>query len=340
MKHIIVFLILFFGLIISCNINDISGTNNDEPTAYMELSISLAKAPVEIISMSGFLSRSGEDTIKFDFTIQNNNAYCKVQEIKPGDWELTVNAYNANYELAYSGSTKVIIKPGKVTTVYLHLDPSTGSLRIIVTWGDTDLSHGLVAYYPFNGNATDESGNENNGIVYGSSLSEDRFGFPNCAYSFNGIDNYIKILSNFSLKQVTISVWIKPSVLPQEGSIIFKTVDYYNDWGLFFRDSLHILDDINNNNKQIYKNEISLDWHFIVATIDSDKQNLLYIDGTLVGSGDYSLGNWNSFNGFLYIGQRGTDRYNGYFDGKIDDIRIYNRVLTDEEINSLYYESE
>ncbi len=53
------------------------------------------------------------------------------------------------------------------------------------------LSDGLVAYYPFNGNANDESGNGNNGIVHGATLTADRSGNANSAYSFNGIDNYI-----------------------------------------------------------------------------------------------------------------------------------------------------
>ena len=49
---------------------------------------------------------------------------------------------------------------------------------------------GLIAYYPFNGNANDESGNSNNGSVLGASLSGDRFGNENSAYTFNGIDSF------------------------------------------------------------------------------------------------------------------------------------------------------
>ena len=49
-----------------------------------------------------------------------------------------------------------------------------------------DLKDGLVAYYPFNGNANDESGNGNNGTVNGATLTTDRFGNTNKAYSFNG----------------------------------------------------------------------------------------------------------------------------------------------------------
>ena len=59
--------------------------------------------------------------------------------------------------------------------------------------GYADLNDGLVAYYPFNGNANDESGNGNNGIVYGATLAVDRYGKPNGAYYFDGSSNYIKV---------------------------------------------------------------------------------------------------------------------------------------------------
>ena len=55
-------------------------------------------------------------------------------------------------------------------------------------------SNGLVGYWPFNGNANDESGNGNNGIVNGASLTPDRIGNPNSAYSFNGVNNWIKMI--------------------------------------------------------------------------------------------------------------------------------------------------
>ena len=54
-----------------------------------------------------------------------------------------------------------------------------------------DFNEGLVAHYPFNGNANDESGNGNNGIVYGATLTVDRFGNTNKAYDFNGSTTYI-----------------------------------------------------------------------------------------------------------------------------------------------------
>ena len=61
---------------------------------------------------------------------------------------------------------------------------------------------GLVAYYPFNGNANDESGNGNNGTIDGASLTVDRFSNTNSAFKFDGIDN--SITTNTILNDVSI----------------------------------------------------------------------------------------------------------------------------------------
>ena len=57
-------------------------------------------------------------------------------------------------------------------------------------------TNGLVGWWPFNGNANDESGLGNNGIVSGSTLTSDRFGNANSAYLFDGVNDYIRITDN------------------------------------------------------------------------------------------------------------------------------------------------
>ena len=81
-----------------------------------------------------------------------------------------------------------------------------------------DLNDGLVAYYPFNGNADDASGNGNDGIVDGAILSEDRFGNPNSAYIFDGIDAWIYTQSvDQALTEKTMSAWVKLNDVSQQG---------------------------------------------------------------------------------------------------------------------------
>jgi hypothetical protein len=59
-------------------------------------------------------------------------------------------------------------------------------------------TNGLVGYWPFNGNANDVSGNGNNGVVSGATLTTDRFGAANKAYSFNGSSNFISVSPSLS----------------------------------------------------------------------------------------------------------------------------------------------
>ena len=79
-------------------------------------------------------------------------------------------------------------------------------------------TNGLVGWWPFNGNANDESGNGNNGTVTGATLTTDRFGVANKAYSFNGVTNNINIPNSncgaFGQSSFTCSVWCKYTNYP------------------------------------------------------------------------------------------------------------------------------
>ena len=70
------------------------------------------------------------------------------------------------------------------------------------------LNDNLLSYYPFNGNVDDESGNANHGTVYGATLTEDRFGNANSAYSFDGVDDYIIKNAEDINRYFTITGWI------------------------------------------------------------------------------------------------------------------------------------
>ena len=352
MKILSIFLIIFSLLIISCSLNELSGTDNkDEETANLEFSISLTKAPVEIISMAGYLVKSGEDTIKFDFIIQGEKATCKVKDIKPGEWELTVNVYNANYELVYSGSTTVNIKPGEETTVYLNLDPVTGNLNIIVTWG-ANLADGLVTYYPFNGNADDESENGNDGIVNGATLCEDRYENENHAYFFGG-DDYINVKNNPMLEfsgSITISVWAKglAASTNHTGFSIAGIVGKANcsPYGIGVDDGDRALFQVYSDTTfyRAFKKEIQIEpeqWYHYVGIFESGKYVKLFINGIKVAETLENIPQYfNSSSDDLWIGTRSLSlepsipKY--FFKGAIDDIRIYNRVLIDSEIKELY----
>jgi Concanavalin A-like lectin/glucanases superfamily/Secretion system C-terminal sorting domain len=214
-----------------------------------------------------------------------------------------------------------------------------------------DLQNFLVAFYPFNGNANDESGNNNNGSVHGAKLTTDRFGNPNSAYNFNGLDNYIVVANSTSLTSiensniVSISAWVLIRNWYQ-GWNIFAIINKYrefddNGWeflagaqpseGFGFGLELGM--------SKYYDYQFTFNtWYHLAAVYDKDQDMMnLYLNGQKVFTDTCNSSLKNTQGGPLFIGYSpmGPDEYS---DGKIDDIRIYNRELSDTEIQTIYQE--
>lgn len=199
-------------------------------------------------------------------------------------------------------------------------------------------TNGLVAHYPFNGNANDVSGNGNNGTNNGAILTTDRFGNVNSAYSFDGASSFIKLINenNFYLTNFSISFWMKQN---SEGTqMLFANDGYllgYNCYiigkkigiqlGNNVWSSFNVTEDID-----ITKwNNITYTYNGVVLTIHINNKEVLYYTfpvGVKYGNNKVEIG-------------RNSYLLDQYFDGKIDDVRIYNRALNPNEISALYNES-
>ncbi len=210
-------------------------------------------------------------------------------------------------------------------------------------------TEGLVAYFPFNGNALDESNNGHNGIVYGPILAEDRHNNTDNAYYFDGVNDYILIdhseYLNFTNNEFTISAWINLyDTLGSHYAIVSKNTNYLQ-YGYLFeiahnRLIIIICDGSPNDGsgQQSVEFEYKNSWHH-VACVFSDPNNLvhIYIDGVIAfedNSFEHILDNSGN-NGSLSIGSW----YNGdphFWNGMIDEVRLYNRVLNDAEILALF----
>ncbi len=218
---------------------------------------------------------------------------------------------------------------------------------------NTNLDSGLVAYYPFNGNANDESNYDNHGTVQGgASLTNDRLGNENAAYYLDGINDNINIPHNEQINfdntgSFTVSIWVKqdPGMDTTDvTSFLCKHEGgYHNGYYFFMNDpdvnycseTGHVCFYVSSGaHGEAYSNTRIDDnnWHHIIGIYRStDEKALLYIDGIKQddtgerGSSLYSPDDLN-------LGKILTN----YWKGKINDVRIYNRVLSDEEIYSLY----
>jgi hypothetical protein len=204
------------------------------------------------------------------------------------------------------------------------------------------LVDGLAAYYPFNGNANDESGNNNNGTVNGATLTQDRFGNMNSAYLFDGLDDYIMISSSASLdirRSVTLSAWVKAD--GTDGQIIWRgdsqsgkdpyTLNLDGD-----RIYLSIYGGTGGEQPVISTEQVDSVWHFWTGVFDADAGiTYLYKDGQLDNTGTANPLTYDTADMWNMIGAVDAGNWQ-FFDGVIDDVRVYNRVLSGTEITELY----
>ncbi|MFN8343734.1 MAG: LamG domain-containing protein [Spirosomataceae bacterium] len=213
-----------------------------------------------------------------------------------------------------------------------------------------NIQQGIVACYSFDGNANDSKGN-NNGAVYGATLTADRFGKANSAYSFNGIDNYIEVNgSNFKNTNYTLSFWACPLNNPPSNQYQYalsigggggdQSIDISN--GAFSAVGWTIGTYLVNPTPlttfcAVGTLPVTNRWYHVVATRDNQKIKL-YIDGTFsCESSTQGLLPDYGTNTVMTFGRRAQGGQ--FLATKMDDIVIYNRALTDIEVGQLYRQS-
>ena len=200
-------------------------------------------------------------------------------------------------------------------------------------------TNGLVAYFPFNGNANDESGNGNNGTVNGATLTTDRFGNASNAISFDGVNDYISFGAfHPAYTNFTLSIWIKPLRTIDEPDGVLG--DACNQQGLVVQQYNTILTFTTQGggslvNTTITSQDINQWAHY--TFVMQQGVATLYKNGI-------SIGNVTVFGSNPPIGvadfEMGRDmcQQSLYWKGILDNIRIYNRTLSAQEIAALYNE--
>ncbi|MCZ2460046.1 MAG: gliding motility-associated C-terminal domain-containing protein [Chitinophagales bacterium] len=226
-------------------------------------------------------------------------------------------------------------------------------------YAQVDLTQGLVAYYPFTGNANDASGNNNNPSFNNATLTADRFGNPNSAYSFNGIDNYIRIPNNPSLNpanQITICAWVKVNGFYQGtchgNSIVMKGDGDFlpGNYAIRFDDNPFTNGQncsspyIDENHENFYGNNLMSAppgytpyiqkgiWYSVVYTSDGVTSKL-YVNCELkISAPADGITFSNSYD--LFLGRLNDPTYPYWFNGVMDEVRIYDRALNVDEVKA------
>lgn len=214
----------------------------------------------------------------------------------------------------------------------------------------------MVGYYPFNGNANDESGNGNNGTVHGATLTPDCPGVPDRAYDFDGLSSYIEVADSPSLRPSSLTVaccfLVRTLDDPSGGdNLVCKQYGPLNSFCLYIGSSstspdYHRVTIVLNGGfegddiKLIAPAELSLGvWHHAAATYDGSTI-ILYVDGVEVNRVSYSTpieycdGPMCSmvFGGIHWYSQPGLIQL---LDGKMDEVRIYDYALDASSIGAL-----
>ena len=275
------------------------------------------------------VSSDGEEIVEQDLTAGTNKV---VLPDGLNTYELRV--VKASYDTYTQAFTADSLKNYQGTSIH-------GPLEIILTPGD--VTEGLVAFFPFNGNANDESGNNLHGTPSGAVLTEDRHGNANSAYYFDGINDLIEAPNSSVLESqiYSLSLWFNAE---KDTGAMISLSDFFpteNNCGYY----LSILD-----GKLRVQNQIggfqwvrSIDdditsineWHHVVATYDGEVIKT-YLNGALVHTHEDSHVIDFSEHNPLMIGTYSTQADATWFQGSLDEVRIYDRVLSPAEVEQLY----
>lgn len=208
---------------------------------------------------------------------------------------------------------------------------------------------GLIAHYPFNGNANDVSGNGQDATVYGATLSTDRFNNSDHAYYFDGND-HIRIQSHslFNSQNLTLSAWVyyDQPFGSEQRRIVNRQENRNKSWGMEILGPGYPGSSATQLTghagwgggwiKYVGTTNLQIDtWYHVVTSHDSNTNKIkVYVNGVLESSCE-SQGLISAISSDIIIGRLAKEN-RMYWHGGIDDIRIYNRALSANEISELY----
>ena len=221
------------------------------------------------------------------------------------------------------------------------------------------LKEGLVAYYPFSGNANDASGNGNAGLQINTLPIADRFNNQSSAFAFNGKSSKVTVqnkILDMSLDGYTINFWFSPYSLNQKlngtsekgGGVLFNnisglgvamsfttyTAPQYAQYGI--DDGISGAWDMNMKaNYPGAKNDYAINQWYMATLVKNGGEYTFFINSDIQDRQSNSK-LYSQKDGFII----GSSFWNEYFEGAIDDVRIYNKALSDTNVKALYdYES-
>lgn len=238
-----------------------------------------------------------------------------------------------------------VSKMGLVIFLLLSCSVVLGSV-VLSGQTRTDLSQELVAYWKFDeggGNILfDETENSNDGTIHEATWAAGKLG---SALEFDGVNDYVDCGNMGKPTQWTVVVWIKPTGSLTDGAIVKSRKGNYTEWGpeiLKGRLRTYITDEVGDTyqlaTSSIGASELPVGtWSYIGITVDGSYVKF-YLNGILHDTITQTK-QMTGTSGSLSIGRSGSSN-SSYWRGTIDEVRIYNRALTETEIKELYQQGQ
>ena len=345
-------IVIIFLFSFSCTKNELIVNQPISPSESGIVKISFNDTPSNITNIIARLSRSGfEDrSLVLSISDSDKSASGTFNNVPIGIWHLKVDALDNSHVVQYTGETDVDVIPGDVTIVELELIPTSGSIEIHVTWGTmcVPLPDGAISWWRGEDNTNDFISGNNGYIENGTTFVRGKVGK---AFYFDGVDDRLRIPDAENLKitgSLTIECWIYIESFPYSiGQIFFRgddrnghdpytlTLLSNENLQLVIWDSTQFVDLMTpvNKNKFIH----------VAGTLDSTTGEMkLYVDGVLKAEKTTTLRPFrdldSAYSPGLGIGNTsGTGfLHNHPFHGIIDELTIYNRALSGDEIKAIY----
>jgi len=291
-----------------------------------------------------FVAINGEKVPK----VQSTYSEKKLTKMSGNFTSKIIDRDNTIYDSTTSGDEFEIIQNNKQSTVEVQSNYATATAINWYKFNDNlDDSAGVTTpsilvratgYYPFNGNANDESTSGNNGTVSGATLTTDRFGNADKAYDFTALTDYISLgtssVFNVSTAQ-SVFAWVKTTDTNSNGRYIFVSRDASKGAFSILKLSSNKIQVVCGTTEQTLSDTTNINdgnWHHVGFVFDGTNV-VTYLDGVAIKSGAYKGTAIDNT-----VDKRIGTRVGGNFSwiGSIDEVTILPVALTANEVSALY----
>ena len=267
----------------------------------------------------------------------------------PNDDEITYSWRATAGSITGEGKTINYIAPDEEANVFIVCEVTdidqafdTDSLQVLIRDPDQGQTGDLVAYYEFNSNANDITGNGNNGLVMNCIYTEDMHGVDNQTIYFNQLSSKVIVsnTSDLNFKDgLTVSFWLNISQFYDHESYPISHGNWMTRWKTSLTEE-YLRFTINGSEGIIdldSETKLNKDIWYHIVVLYNGKDCLVYLDGELDGFKPFA-GQINTTSYDLVFGQSLPDQSGFNYNGKLDKVRIYNYGISYEEVKKIYTE--